>query len=187
MQKRQDSSEFISKFIIQLEKDITSGRDYVTLPPAIYACKNLNTLFVTHIILNIIYYYSFRIFPRFWLVKTTRITNHNQHLERIFAILNQWRQKCSQPKIIEPMTSKWRQKRSPLQIIESITEKTWGQGWCYIWWAEKTKSEMVKLLQERGKYFEWITKQLLNLAFVGYEEFCRSRRVLSTLAFGLCG
>ena len=30
-------------------------------------------------------------------------------------------------------------------------------------------------------YFEWIIKQLLNLAFVGYEEFCRSWRVLSTL------
>ena len=28
--------------------------------------------------------------------------------------------------------------------------------------------------------FEGIIKQLLNLAFVGYEEFCRSRRVLST-------
>ena len=27
-------------------------------------------------------------------------------------------------------------------------------------------------------------KQLLNLAFVGYEEFCRSRRVLSAEAEG---
>ena len=26
----------------------------------------------------------------------------------------------------------------------------------------------------------------MNSAFVGYEEFCRSRRVLSTSAFGLC-
>ena len=40
---------------------------------------------------------------------------------------------------------------------------------------------------EMGKYFEWIIKQLLNSAFEGYEEFCRSRRVLSTSAFGLCG
>ena len=30
-------------------------------------------------------------------------------------------------------------------------------------------------------------KQLLNSAFVGYEEFYRSRRVLSTSAFGLGG
>ena len=28
-------------------------------------------------------------------------------------------------------------------------------------------------------------KQLLNSAFVGYEEFCRSRRVLSTEAEGI--
>ena len=33
-----------------------------------------------------------------------------------------------------------------------------------------------------GKYFELIIKQLLNSAFVGYEEFCRSRRVLSPSA-----
>ena len=34
-------------------------------------------------------------------------------------------------------------------------------------------------------YFEGIIKQILNSAFVGYEEFCRSRRVLSTSAFGI--
>ena len=31
-----------------------------------------------------------------------------------------------------------------------------------------------------GKYFEWIIKQLLNSAFIGYEEFCGSQRMLST-------
>ena len=31
-------------------------------------------------------------------------------------------------------------------------------------------------------YFKGIMKQLLNSAFVGYEEFCRSRRVLYTSA-----
>ena len=36
-----------------------------------------------------------------------------------------------------------------------------------------------------GKYFECIIKQLLNSAFVGYEESCRSWRVLSNLDFGL--
>ena len=39
----------------------------------------------------------------------------------------------------------------------------------------KTKSVMAKLRLRRRKYFEWIIKQLLNSAFVGYEEFCRSR------------
>ena len=32
-----------------------------------------------------------------------------------------------------------------------------------------------------------INQQLMNSAFVGYEELSRSRRVLSTSAFGLCG
>ena len=136
-------------------------------------------------------YYSFKIFSRFWLVKTTRIIHHNQllcspNLERMFAILNQSRQKWSVPRIIEPMTSKWRQKCSPPQIIESLTEKTWGQG-CVIFGERKNKERNGEIPLRRRKYFEWIIKQLLNSAFVGYEEFCRSRRVLSTSAFGLCG
>ena len=130
---------------------------------------------------NNLIYYSFKIFSRFWLVKTTRIIHHNQlspNLERIFAILNQWRQTCSPPKIIEPMTSKWRQKCSPLQIIEPLTEKTRGEG-CVIFGERKNKAERNGETPLRTrKYFEWIIKQLLNLAFVGYEEFCRSRRVL---------
>ena len=82
-------------------------------------------------------YYSFKIFPRFWLVKTTRIIHHKQLLlTKNSVILNQWHQKCSPLQIIEPLTSKWRQKCSPVQIIESLTskiiepltEKTWGQG-----------------------------------------------------------
>ena len=60
----------------------------------------------------IVNYYSFKIFPRFWLVKTTRIIHHKQLLlTKNSVIMNQWRQKCS-----------------PLHIIESLTEKTWGQG-----------------------------------------------------------
>ena len=49
---------------------------------------------------------------------------------------------------------------------------------------------MAKLLQERVIILNEI-KQLLNLAFVEYEGFCRSRRVLSTPALygiyiGMC-
>ena len=83
--------------------------------------------------LKIWFYYSFKIFSRFWLVKTTRIIHHNQVL---FTILNQWRQKWSVSRIIEPMTSKWRQKCSQPQIIEPLTEKTWGQG-CVIFGERK--------------------------------------------------
>ena len=77
-------------------------------------------------------YYSFKIFPHFWLVKTTYIIHHNQllftkfgkNLRHIESITS----KVSPPKIIEPLTLQWGQKCSPLQIIESLTEKTWGQG-----------------------------------------------------------
>ena len=50
-------------------------------------------------------YYSFKIFPRFWLVKTTRAIHHNQLLFTKFGknsvLLNLWCQKCSPLQIIE--------------------------------------------------------------------------------------
>ena len=55
-------------------------------------------------------YYSFKIFPRFWLVKTTRIIHYNQLLlttfGKNFVILYQWREKCSPLQIIDPLTKK---------------------------------------------------------------------------------
>ena len=53
----------------------------------------------------------------------------------------------------------------------------------YFWAENKERNGETPL--RTGKYFEWIIKQLLNSAFVGYEEFCRSRKVLSTSSFGL--
>ena len=45
------------------------------------------------------HYYSFKIFPRFWLAKTTRIIHHNQLMMtkfgRILRLIYRWRQKCS--------------------------------------------------------------------------------------------
>ena len=65
-------------------------------------------------------YYSFKIFPRFWLVKNTHIIYHNQLLltkfEKNFVILNRWRQN-------DVKSAAW------LQVIQPLTEKTWGQGW----------------------------------------------------------
>ena len=85
-------------------------------------------------------YYSFKIFSCFWLVKTTCIIHHktrccSPYLESIFAILNQWHQKWSVSRIIEPVTSKCRQKCSPPQIIEPLT----NTSLCYIWLAEKLR------------------------------------------------
>ena len=102
-------------------------------------------------------YYSFRIFPRFRLVKTTRIIHHKQLLLKSgknFVILNQWRQKYS-----------------PLWIIEPLTEKTLAEV-VLILVSRRTKSSFSTL--RVWKYFE-------------YEKFCRTRRVESTLAFGVGG
>ena len=44
-------------------------------------------------------FYSFKIFPRFWLAKSTRIIHHNQPLMtkfgRMLRLINRWRQTCS--------------------------------------------------------------------------------------------
>ena len=60
--------------------------------------------------------YSFKIFPRFWLAKGTRIIHHNQLLMTKFG-----RILC--------LTRKWRQKCSPLQVNAPLTERTWGRDW----------------------------------------------------------
>ena len=49
--------------------------------------------------INIHYYNSFKIFPRFWLAKSTSIIHHNQSLMtkfgRILCLTRKWRQKRS--------------------------------------------------------------------------------------------
>ena len=70
------------------------------------------------------HYYSFKIFPQFWLAKSTRIIHHNQLLMTKFGRI--W---C--------LTRKWRQKCSLLQVKAPLTEKTWGRG--RVVFAVKTK------------------------------------------------
>ena len=76
--------------------------------------------------------YLFKIFPRFWLVKTTRILHYNQLLA-VDQMLNQWHQNCS------PLHADyWTVQRENLW--------TWL---CYFWWAEKQR-----VTWRTGKYFE---------------------------------
>ena len=80
-----------------------------------------------------IFYYSFKIFPHFWLVKTTCIIHHNQLLltkfGKNFVILNQWLQNYVK-------RATW------LRVIELLTVKTWGGGWVVLVvrtkWRKKT-------------------------------------------------
>ena len=87
-------------------------------------------------------YYWFKIFPRFWLVKTARIIHHNQfcwtNLERIFHI--------------EPMTKSaagyrllnwWRQndvKSAARCRLLNRRPKNLRMRLCYFWMAEKQRA-----------------------------------------------
>ena len=74
-------------------------------------------------------YYSFQIFPQFWLAKSTRIIHHNQLLMTKFG-----RILC--------LTRKWRQKCSPLQVNAPLTERTWGLGWVCFGCENKKKTTL---------------------------------------------
>ena len=90
------------------------------------------------------HHYSFKILPRFWLVKTARIIHHNQLvLTKNFVILNRWRQKCSPPQIIEP-----------------LTEKTSKRGYVFL-----TKSEMAANRFTSLKIFWMNNKAIIEFGF----------------------
>ena len=72
-------------------------------------------------------YYSFKIFPRFCLVKTTRIIHHNQLLFTKFG--KNLRQ-------IESMTSKVQHAAD----YWTIDWENLGTRLCYFWWAEKQRA-----------------------------------------------
>ena len=99
-----------------------------------------------------VYYYSFKIFPRFWLVRTTRIIHHNQllfskfgknlrHIEsmtsKVKPVENYWTNDVKMTSKVQPAADYW-----------TVDRENLGTRLCYIWWAEteKTKSEMAKLL-----------------------------------------
>ena len=75
-------------------------------------------------------YYSFKILPRFWLVKTTSIIHHNQLLftkfGKNFIICH-----------IEPMTSKWSQKCSLVAGYWTVDRENLGTRLsCFAGWTK---------------------------------------------------
>ena len=96
-----------------------------------------------------IYYYSLKIFPQFWLAKSTRLIHHNQLLLTKFG-----RILC--------LTRKWRKKCSLLQVNEPLTEKTWGRGWVVLavktkwptlhsFWDKELQLELGKIMAKNSK------------------------------------
>ena len=128
------------------------------------------------------YYYSFKIFPCFWLVKTARIIHHNQLLLTKFG--KNLRHIEAMTSKVQPTADYWTDdvkmtsKVQPAADYWTVDEKkNWGRD-CVIFGEQKNKERNGETPLRTGKYFEWIIKQLLNSVFVGYEEFCRSQRVL---------
>ena len=91
----------------------------------------------------IVNYYSFKIFPRFWLVKTTRIIHHNQLLLTKYwandvksaarrKLLNQWRQNDIKSPARCRLLNCWQRKPGDEVVLYLV--------------SGKTKSVMAKLL-----------------------------------------
>ena len=63
------------------------------------SCLWTSRCLVLNILADTISYYLFKLFPRFWLTKSTRIIHHNRLLMtkfgRILRLINRWRQKAA--------------------------------------------------------------------------------------------
>ena len=90
-------------------------------------------------------YYSFKIFSRFWLVKTTRIIHHNQLLFTKFG--KNLRHIESMTSRVEPTENYWTNdvkmtsKVQPAADYWTVDRENLGTRLCYIWWAEKQRAK----------------------------------------------
>ena len=89
--------------------------------------------------------YSFKIFSRFWLVKSTRIIHHNQllftkfgknlhHIESVTSKVepskNYWTIDVKMTSKVQPAADYW-----------TVDRENLGTRLCYIWWAEKQRAK----------------------------------------------
>ena len=86
------------------------------------------------------YYHSFKIFSRFWLVKTTRIIHHNQLLFTKFG--NNLRHIESMTSKVELSENYWTNdvkmtsKVQPAADYWTVAREHLGTMWCCIWWTK---------------------------------------------------
>ena len=129
-------------------------------------------ILTSHLVNNpyLLFIQNISLFP---IVKTTRIIPHNQLLFTKFGM--NLRHIESMTSKVQPAADYWTNDRKNL-----VTRLR------YIWLAAKQIAKWRSSFK-KGEIFWMDNKGLLNSAFVGYEEFCRSRRALSTSSFGLYG
>ena len=99
-----------------------------------------------------LYYYSFKIFPQFWLAKSTRFIDHIQLLMskfgKVFCLTRKWRKKCSL-----------------LQVNAPLTEKTWGRDWVVFFVKTKmADTSLVARVRTRLELGEIMTKNIAKTA-----------------------
>ena len=122
------------------------------------------------------YYYSFKIFLCFWLVKTTHIIHHNQLLLTKYwtndvksaaccKLSNRWCHNDVKSAARCRLLNHWPRKPGDKVVLFCQVEKQRAK------WQNSFKN---------GEILEWIIKQLLNLASIWYKEICRSCRCYPT-------
>ena len=99
----------------------------------------------------IVYYYSFKLFPLFWLVKTTRTIHLNQ------LLLTKFEENLCH---IEPMTSKVQ----PAADYWTIDRKNLETRLCYFWWAEKQRAKWRSSFKN-GVIFPMGNKAIIEFGF----------------------
>ena len=102
-----------------------------------------------------------------WLKPHVTITSCcSPNLERIFVILNQWRQKWSPLQIIQPLTSKV----EPTADYSTVDRKNLGTR-LWFWWAEKQRAKRRNSITN-GEIFWMNNKAIIEFGF------CRIWRIL---------
>ena len=125
------------------------------------------------------YYYSFKIFPCFWLVKTTPIIHHNQLLFSKFG-----KNVChikSMVSKVQPAENYWQNQwlqkdiksAAHCRLINRWPRKP-GTRLCYIWWAEKQRAKWQNSLKNEEIFW------MHNKASIEF-SFRRTWRILQIL------
>ena len=111
-------------------------------------------------------YYSFKIFPQFWLAKSTRIIHHNWLLMtkfgRILCLTRKWRKKCS------PLQVKALLPRRPVDEVE----------WFWLWKKKKMADTSLISRVRTTAGTRWNN---------GYKHSKNSKKITRRGIFNICG
>ena len=109
--------------------------------------KSVSPAYTAHFLVTMhifFYYYWFKIFSHFWLVKTTRIIHYHQILFTKFG--KNLRHIKSMTSKVQPVENYWTDdikmtsKVQPAADYWTVDRENLGTRLCYIWWAEKQRA-----------------------------------------------